>query len=160
MSTPIPIFLIAQHLQACQLYGSNPTAGAITWTTLADLAAAAGVGVFDGITFRSDATLEMIRPADLLINNNLIVGYDFDVVLREVQPVNGSGNLVGAVTQYTHGKVVASYKIPGGSTTYYIGAMGVWGPLEWSIQSGRNVATVTLKPTGYNLYVGTTAPTF
>lgn len=160
MSTPIPIFLIAQHLQACNLYGANPSLGAITWSSATDIASAAGAATFDGIRWRSEAILEMIRAADLFVNNNLIVGYDFDTILREIQPPNGTGNLVGMVQQYTHGKVVASYKIPGGSTTYYIGAMGVWGPLEWSVESGRNVATATLKPTGVNIYVGTSAPTF
>ena len=161
MSTSIAQFLQPFNLRALNIYGSNVSStGTLTWGTAVDICSAAGLATFEQVRFRTEALLEMIKASDHSWNNYLIGGYDFDMTVMEVIPDNGVGALVDMSYASTHMKAVASYGRLGSSSLIYVGAFGPVGPVEFGIQAGKNVASLTIKPAGTALYIGTSAPTF
>ena len=153
-------YVLPTNLRTTNISGSNVSStGTVTFSTDVDISSASGLKTFEAVRFNTEAILEMIKAADQYWNNYLIGAYDFDVEVREVIPDNGVGALTTIVQANTHGKVVACYGRLGSSSLIYVGTYGVWGPLEFGIQQGKNVAMSRLKPIGAGLYIGTSAPT-
>lgn len=153
-------YLLGKNMRSLEVDGDNVSStGNVTFSGGTDICSADGIATFEQVEFNTDAILEMVKPADQLWNNNLIIGYDYDIAVREIIPDNGVGALMDIVQNNTHGKVVACYGRLGAAGAIYIATYGVWGPMRFPIMNGRNVAEASLKPVGFGLYIGTSAPT-
>lgn len=161
MAVTINELLQARHLVSLLVAGGNPnSSGVITFAGSTDIASAGGIKTFHALRFNSRSVLEMIKPSDQLWANYQVAGYDADVVVSEKIPANGAGALATLTQQYDFMSVIGLYRQRGASSGgIYVGFWGVVEPLESGIgDAAPNVASVTVRPAGAGIYIGTTLP--
>lgn len=158
-STGLPPYYIGRYLTLASILGLTQNAdGTFAKGTSGDLCTAKTV---EFVRFMSDTTKEEISPANLTVENEVIIKNRFTVEVGEIRLANMANNIsVSAYGAYDYYLVTAMTSPDGGTTKNYVQAIISRSSLGDEYAVGKGVVALTGSCAGINIAVSSATPTW
>jgi len=157
--TGLPVYFVGKRWNNCTVVPlTQNTDGTFAKSTGADFCTALTA---EYARFLSDTESEMIRPANWVINNDVIVANAFTVELGEIKLANQANNFsFTAYGSFDYALITVMESPDGGTTKNYVQAVAVRKSLSDEYSQGKSVVGSVWSNAGLPIAISTGSPTW